>query len=184
MAVISIYDYKKLSAKDVLTLKKNLSDIGYQASTLADQIATINGVITTVQLVLGAFGGIAILASVFGIVNTLLMGVYERIREIGLMKALGMSKANIFFMFSVEAMLIGFLGGVFGALLSWGVAYLGNQIFKSQNLFGFENVDILVIKPIYPILITLGLMVVSFMAGVLPSRKAANMDPIEALRTE
>jgi putative ABC transport system permease protein len=172
------------SSEELLKLKSELDKAGYTAQTLDDQIAMIKGVITGLQIVLGIFGAIAILASTFGIVNTLLMSVYERVKEIGLMKALGMSSGTVFLLFSIEASLLGFLGGVFGVLFAIGVGAIGNYIFHQQKLFGLEGSDILSFNVIQMCLIVGALTLISLLAGVLPAIKAAKLDPIVALASE
>jgi putative ABC transport system permease protein len=172
------------SAVDILNLKLELDKSGYTGQTLDDQIAMIKGVITGIQIVLGIFGAIAILASTFGIVNTLLMSVYERVKEIGLMKALGMSSSTVFLLFAIEASLLGLLGGVFGVLFAYGVGTVGNIIFQQQKLLGFEGVDILSFNPVQMFTIIAILIVISLVSGVFPAIKAAKLDPIVALASE
>ena len=97
-------------------LKDRLADAGYTGSTVADQLGTFKTVIDGIVLVLNAFAIIALLAASFGIVNTLLMSVQERTREIGLMKAMGMGNGRVFSLFSLEAAFIGFLGSAIGVV--------------------------------------------------------------------
>ncbi|MCU1404942.1 MAG: Permease, partial [Glaciihabitans sp.] len=98
------------SPEQVSDLKASLTAAGYDAVTVEDQIGTFKTVIDAIVLVLNAFAVIALVAAGFGIVNTLLMSVQERTREIGLMKAMGMGGGRVFTLFSLEAVFIGFLG--------------------------------------------------------------------------
>src|SRR5699024_8483225 len=119
---------KDLTDKQTDKLKESLTDKGYLAMTVEDQIGMIRNIINAITSVLTMFGGIALLAASFGIINTLYMSVQDRTREIGLMKAMGMSGGKIFFSFSVEALLIGFWGSVLGILGAMGASSLINDL--------------------------------------------------------
>ncbi|WP_236628762.1 ABC transporter permease [Cryobacterium roopkundense] len=112
-AAIAKFDIS-LPAEDVLALQATLSDAGFTASTVADQLGAVQTVINGIVGVLNAFAVIALIAAAFGIINTLLMSVQERTREIGLMKAMGMSGGKVYALFSLEAIVIGFLGSALG----------------------------------------------------------------------
>ena len=103
------------TAEEVTALQDRVEDAGYDSATVADQLGAFKSVIDGIVLVLNAFAVIALLAASFGIVNTLLMSVQERTREIGLMKAMGMGSGKVFGLFSMEAVFIGFLGSAIGA---------------------------------------------------------------------
>ena len=172
------------SQKQIDELKTRLSDAGYRAMTLADQLGTVNSVIDSILIALNLFGAIALLAASFGIVNTLLMAVKERTREIGLMKALGAHRRDIFAIFALEAVSIGFWGAVLGILSSMGIGSLANRYASHTFLKDFTGFNLLA----FPVLPSLGIavliMAIAFVAGALPSIKASRLDPIEALRYE
>ncbi len=105
-------------------LKDRLEDAGYTASTLEDQLGTITSVIDAIVLVLNGFAVIALVAAGIGIVNTLFMAVQERTREVGLMKAMGLSSPRVFALFSIEAVVIGLVGSALGVLAAIGVGQL------------------------------------------------------------
>ena len=127
---------------------------------------------------------LSLFAACFGIINTLYMSVQERTREIGLMKALGMSKRKIFILFSFEAILIGFLGSLLGIvsaqLLGSGINSIASSGFL-EELSGLKLVDISLMTAST---ISLSIMLVAFIAGTFPAKKAAKLDPIIALRHE
>jgi putative ABC transport system permease protein len=166
------------------TIKDGLSSKGYRALTVADQIGIIKNVIDAITYVLIFFGAIALLAASIGIINTLYMSVQERTKEIGLMKAMGMSRSKVFLLFSVEAILLGFWGSGIGALAAIGAGQLINKITAAtvlKDLPGFNLTEF----PITSIaLIMLLIMTIAFLAGTLPARRAAKQDPIDALRYE
>lgn len=175
---------KNLTQSQQLEVKKSIDTAGYKATTIEEEIASIKSFITILQTSLSVFGAIAILAATFGIVNTLLMGVYERTREIGLMKALGMKSGGIFSMFALEALSIGFWGGLIGILLGILVGSVVSNVAKNSFLKGFEGFTLLVFPPTSLIWIVIGTMTVGLLAGTLPALKAARLNPIDALRYE
>ena len=165
-------------------LKANLSKKGFDAKTLDDQLGIITSIISAITTFLNIFAGIALVAATFGIVNTLMMAVAERTKEIGLMKALGMRKLKIFALFSFEAILIGF----WGALVALGVANIVGRIgssIASETLFkDFDGLSLFSFPSLPMIGIILVIVAISFVAGTLPARRASKLDPIEALRYE
>jgi len=165
-------------------IKAELSEEGFTARTTADQIGQFQTVIGGIIGVLNAFAVIALIAAGFGIVNTLLMSVQERTREIGLMKAMGMSSARVFALFSTEAVFIGFLGSAIGA----GIAILAGTLISTSLadtlLSGLPGLQIMLFEPLSIAAVILGVMGIAFLAGTLPARRAAVQNPIDALRYE
>lgn len=172
------------SKDEIKQLKDQLNQMGYKASTIRDRIGIIKQVIDAIIMVLNFFAGIALLAASFGIVNTLLMAIQERTKEIGLMKAVGMNNKKIFLLFSTEAVLLGFWGSLLGSIAGIGVGAVANNIASQtflKDLVGFELTSF----PLTSIVtIMLIVMFIAFVAGTLPARKASKKDPIEALRYE
>jgi putative ABC transport system permease protein len=165
-------------------VKSRLSDKGYSAMTTKDRLGTIQSVISGITGVLGAFAGIALLAASFGIVNTLLMSVQERTKEIGLMKAMGMRSSRIFLLFSTEAVLIGFWGSAIGVAVAVVVGNVGNHIVANGILKDLPGLNLLLFSPLSIIQVMLLIMAIAFLAGTLPARRAAKQNPIDALRYE
>ena len=128
------------------------------------------------------FGALAILASIFGIINTQYISVLERTQQIGLMKALGMRSRDVRRLFRYEAAWIGFLGGTIGVVLAFLVTLLNPVIAKTLSLE--KGTELLQMDWAMSAVLILGLMLVAILSGWFPSRKAAKLDPIEALRTE
>jgi putative ABC transport system permease protein len=119
-----------------------------------------------------------------GIVNTLLMSVQERTREIGLMKAMGMSGGKIYALFSTEAVFIGFLGSAMGALVAIGVGSAISNVLSETLLSDLQGLDVLKFAPASVAGIVLVVMLIAFLAGTLPARRASKQNPIDALRYE
>ena len=168
----------------VAELKARLVDAGYAGTTVADQIGTFQSVIDGIILVLNAFAVIALLAAGFGIINTLLMSVQERTREIGLMKAMGMSGRRIFALFSTEAVFIGFLGSAIGAGVAMLVGGVISRVLANGLLKDLAGLQILTFTPSAIITVLLLVMGIAFVAAVLPASRAARQSPIDSLRYE
>ncbi|WP_439593747.1 ABC transporter permease [Microbacterium sp.] len=173
-----------LTAQEVADLQDRLAEEGFAAQTLEDQLGSFQLVISGIVGVLNAFAAIALLAAGFGIVNTLLMSVQERTREIGLMKAMGMGAGRVFALFSLEAVFIGFLGSALGALVSIAVGVPLSAALAQTVLSGLPGLNILQYAPASVATVILVVMGLAFLAGTLPARRAARQNPIDALRYE
>ena len=103
---VQAYLEENLSSEAIDTIKESLQENGFQGMTVEDEINMFRMVIDAITGVLTLFGAISLLAASFGIINTLYMSVQDRTREIGLMKALGMSRSKVFLTFSFEALLM------------------------------------------------------------------------------
>lgn len=168
----------------IADLKADLVDAGYAGTTVADQIGTFQTVIDGIILVLNAFAIIALLAAGFGIINTLLMSVQERTREIGLMKAMGMSGGRIFTLFSAEAVFIGLLGSAIGAGIAMLVGGVISSVLADGLLQDLAGLQILSFDPVSIATVLLLVMGIAFVAAVLPASRAARQSPIDSLRYE
>lgn len=173
-----------LTDAQVNTIKSKLSAKGFTGKTIKDEESTIFTAINAVIIVLDMLGVIALLAASFGIVNTLLMSVQERTKEIGLMKALGMSPRRIFMLFSIEAVLIGFWGSLLGVGVAAGIGSIVNAVGRHGFLKDFPGLSLLTF-PLATVVVVIGaIMLIAFLAGTLPALRASRKDPIDALRYE
>lgn len=171
------------SGQDPETVKNSLSQAGFYARTAKDLQGVIFTVVNTLQGIVLGFGVIALIASIFGIINTQYISVLERTREIGLMKALGMRGRSVSRLFQFEAAWIGFLGGVIGVIIAVIVGLALNPWITNTLSLG-DNTKLLIFQPIPIIIMVIVLILIAMLAGWFPARKAAKLDPIEALRTE
>lgn len=176
-----------LNTKDYQTLesvKQKLDEKGFTAESFADrQKRTYDG-IGILQIGLNFFAFIALLAASFGIINTLIVAVMERTKEIGLQKALGMGRWHIFALFSMESVLIGFWGAVAGVVGGILIGTLTNIILGNTYRESFEGYNLFAFKPFSISWVVLLVCLIAFLAGVMPALRASRLNPIEALRYE
>lgn len=167
---------------DVKNAKETIAGQNYEVYSLQDIRETLLQMVNIAQWGMVAFGALAILASIFGIINTQYISVLERTQQIGLMKALGARKKDIARLFRYEAAWVGFLGGVAGTALALLVGFANPLIAQTLGLE--KGVELLVFQPLTSLILIIVMMTIAISAGYFPSRKAAKLDPIEALRTE
>jgi macrolide transport system ATP-binding/permease protein len=154
-------------------LSKDEED-SFQIRNMSDIRQTLETTTKTMSLLLGVIAAISLLVGGIGIMNIMLVSVSERTREIGLRKAIGATNKDIMVQFLIEAMLMSFIGGVFGVLLGWGAATL-ITVFAGWT----ARVSLFSV-----ILATSFSLAVGIVFGIWPAQKASLLDPIEALRYE
>lgn len=154
----------------------------YQAQTFTEAKEGMLSLINGAQYALLAFGALALLASMFGIINTMYISVLERTQQIGLMKALGMRSRDVGKLFRYEAALIGVIGGAIGAGGASLLSLLNPWIVEKLKFE--EGMQLLLPEAWQMVALVALLAILGIIASYLPSRKATKLDPIEALRTE
>ena len=172
------------SKEKLAQIKQELTNMGYSSISEDDYISSIKLFFNAITVILTIFGVIALITASIGIVNTLLMSVQERTREIGLMKAMGLSSGRIFALFSLEAVSLGFWGGVLAAGLAVVIKQTVNPWAGRNFLSGLPGFNLIELNPLYVGAIVVIVMVVAFLAGTLPAKRATKQDPIQALRYE
>lgn len=160
---------------------KELRAVGFDAYAEVEWIKDAQRQATLVQAVLGGIGFISLLVAAIGIANTMMMSVYERTREIGVMKVLGASLRDIRAMFVVESAAIGMLGGVVGMLFSLGISALLNA-FLGETLGSSAKISVV------PPWLMLGAVAfataIGTLAGLAPAHRAVRLSPLEAIRSQ
>lgn len=170
--------------KQISAIKARLEEKGFSAETFADREKRTYDAIGILQIGLNLFASISLLAAAFGIINTLVIAVLERTKEVGLQKALGMGRGKVFLLFAFESILIGFWGAVTGIVAGIVVGLIANAYLARTYLDSFEGYSLFVFTPFAIIFVTLLVCTIAFLAGVLPAFRASRLNPIEALRYE
>jgi len=165
--------------------EKKIKDLGFSAFSLLDASKSLRIFFSVFDLLLGIFGSLALAVATLGIVNTLVMAILERRREIGVLKALGAADGDVKQLFFVEAGVMGLAGGVLGVLLGWligqALTFATNVYLKRQDLPGVQISSV----PLWLIAGAIGFAVlVSLIAGLYPASRAAKLNPVDALRYE
>jgi putative ABC transport system permease protein len=173
------------SPSQVEALEVSIKSLGFAAFSLLDASKSLRTFFSVFDLLLGIFGSLALAVATLGIVNTLVMAILERRREIGVLKALGAADSDVQQLFFVEAGVMGFFGGIFGVLLGWllghAITFGTNVYLKRQSLNPIELSSV----PWWLVLAALAFAVlVSLAAGLYPASRAAKLNPVDALRYE
>jgi len=173
------------SPSQVEALETSIKKMGFNAFSLLDASKSLRTFFTVFDSLLGIFGCLALAVATLGIVNTLVMAILERRREIGVLKALGAADSDVQQLFFLEAGVMGFFGGVFGVLFGWllgrAVTFGTNVYLARQNLNPIELSSVpwwLVVSALF-----FGILV-SLAAGLYPASRAAKLNPVDALRYE
>lgn len=157
-------------------VKKNNED--FTVSTPAASLANINSILQGVQIFIAIVASISIFIGALGIVNTMTTSVWERKKEIGIMKSIGARNSNIFFQFFVEAGLLGFFGGLIGVIFGMIIGFVG--IIGINNFLNTTLVPRINLGLIFFSLF--GSFLIGAISGIIPAMKASRQNPVEALR--
>lgn len=177
---------------NVIEVQDAITALGFQSYSQMQYLQPLQQASETLQMVLGALGTVAMVVSAISIANTMVMSIYERTKEIGIMKVLGCVIKDIRKLFLFEAALIGLLGGVMGIglgyLASWLINKFGQPLFAAlmsgNYMYDMENTSFSII-PVHLPLMALGIsVVVGLLSGYLPARRATKISAIEAMKTE
>ncbi len=169
-----------------------IDEMGFNSFSMQQILESMNQVFLIMQAVLGGVGAIALLVAAFGIANTMTMAIYERTKEIGIMKAIGANNNDVLQIFLSEAAAIGFAGGLFGVAIGWGLGwvidfYVRNVLLADQaaNAAPGDPVNHIVVTPWWLMAFALVFAtLVGLISGTYPALRAASMKPLRALRTD
>ena len=183
-----VYSTVLVSVDDTAYVKEvqeKIKEMGYSSYSRADELDSVTEISNTIQLVLGGIGAVSVLVSAIGIANTMIMSIYERTKEIGVMKVLGCVVTDIRKLFLFEAGIIGLLGGFLGLALSYMISFILNkyapQIGEQLGMMSSSEISII---PIWLSFAALGFSIaVGMISGLYPAIKATKIKAIEAMRS-
>ena len=135
------------------------------------------------QAVLGGIGAVSLFVAAIGIANTMMMSIYERTKEIGVIKVLGCAMGNIRNMFLIEAGFIGFVGGLIGLVFSYLISFLVNKFLAGVFLYGMDS-KLSVIPPWLAAAAVMFAVLIGMAAGFFPALRAMRLSPLAAIRNE
>jgi putative ABC transport system permease protein len=172
-------------AGKVDAVEQAIKNLGFNTFSILDATKSMRRFFAILDLFLGIFGSLALTVASIGIINTLVMAILERRREIGIMKAVGASDGDVRGLFFAEAGAMGLLGGVCGTILGWiigRVINFGTNIYLKRQGFPPEHIWSV---PVWLVAGAVGFaFVVSLLSGLYPASRAARLDPVQALRYE
>jgi ABC-type lipoprotein export system ATPase subunit/ABC-type lipoprotein release transport system permease subunit len=170
----------------VTAVSEAIQELNLDAQSLEAILDTANQVLALLQTLLGSVGALALLVAALGVANTMMMAIYERTREIGVLKALGASPGEIRALFTTEAAMIGLIGGVFGVifgtLLGRLVDWVAHRYLINEGVTGVSQLS--VVPPWLAIGALVFAALIGLLAGLYPAARAARLDPVQALRHE
>ncbi|MBD5495171.1 MAG: ABC transporter permease [Lachnospiraceae bacterium] len=168
---------------NVTAIQSQITDMGYQANSNAEWIQSEQQTMGYVQAVLGGIGAVSLFVAAIGITNTMMMSIYERTKEIGVMKVLGCDLRNIRSLFLLEAGFIGFIGGVIGLGLSYSISMVINKVASSAS--SYMDISSISHIPLWLAMLSLVFAVlVGMVAGFFPALRAMKLSPLAAIHTE
>lgn len=167
---------------NVNDVQQQISDMGYEAYSEAEWIASDMQMVNIIQAVLGGIGAVSLFVAAIGITNTMMMSIYERTKEIGIMKVIGCKIRDIQVLFLLEAGFIGFIGGIIGVILSYGLSAIINKLVSGMEEMGLDNIS--VIPPWLCLVSVIFAVLIGMISGFLPSLRAMRLSPLSAIRAE
>lgn len=180
-ATIKVNDMKNVEA-----VQKVITDSGYEAYSLNEQLESIKKQTAGIQAMLGGIGAISLLVAAIGITNTMVMSIYERTKEIGVMKVIGASIKDIKRLFLFESALIGVIGGMVGVGFSYILSFVLNKFsYVFGGMIGLYDADKISVIPGWLALAALVFSaIIGLVSGYFPARRAMNLSALEAIKTE
>ncbi len=195
MAEMNTYSFIMINVdniKNVTQVQEDIEALGYVTYSEMQYLEPLKQTSDMLQMVLGAIGALAMMVSAINIANTMVMSIYERTKEIGIMKVLGCLVKDIKKLFLFEAAMIGLLGGIVGISLSYLASFAINKyggplfqtLMQSSGVYDVGDAKFSVIPFWLPFLAAGFAMLVGVLAGYFPARRATKISAIEAMKTD
>ena len=168
--------------ENVKAVQEEIQNMGYGAESNVQWLEQTQEQMGMIQMVLGGIGAVSLFVAAIGIANTMMMSIYERTKEIGIIKVLGCDLRNIRSMFLLEAGFIGFFGGLIGLILSGGISFAINAVAGQSSDGYYAGISYI---PLWLIAVSLAFAVlVGMLAGFFPALRAMKLSPLAAIRNE
>ncbi|MCM1988322.1 ABC transporter permease [Oceanirhabdus seepicola] len=180
--LVKVNEYENVQA-----VQESIKEAGYDVYGMLDYVKSMQDITKTIQMIIAGIGSISLLVAAIGITNTMVMAIYERRREIGIMKVIGAQIKDIKRLFLLEAAGIGVLGGVIGIVLSYLISYFLNKLV-APLLGGMFSSDGKALMSIIPIWLAAGAVtftaLIGIISGYLPAKKAMKLSALEAIKND
>jgi putative ABC transport system ATP-binding protein len=174
-----------VTTKDLPFIRKQIEALGFKTSSVADTVSQIEQLFSSLKLILGVVGVVALSVAALGMFNTLTVSLMERTREVGMMKAIGMKSQEVRDLFLTESMIMGLFGGVGGLLMGLIAGKLTSLLLSAVALTkGVGTIDVTYIPTPFVIFIVTVSIIVGILTGIYPSRRATKISALNALRYE
>lgn len=185
---IEAYDraqVKVVSNEFLDATEEALIKAGYRVTALSKTVEQASKIFQGIQATLAVFGGIALVVSAIGMFNTMTVTLLERTKEIGIMRTLGASPSDVKLLFISESVVVGFLGGLSGVLMGVLLGFVVNIMLNlAASQFGGQSVKLFAFPVWFLTFISLFSACVGYLTGIFPARRAAGLNPLDAIRYE
>lgn len=187
---VGIEEYERVQVnvidnENLPLVEERLIEQGYRVTALSKTVEQASQIFQGIQVVLAAFGGIALIVSAIGMFNTMTVTLLERTKEIGIMRTIGASPDDVKYLFVSESIVVGFLGGVTGILMG---VVLGGSVNLLLNVvasqFGGQAVGLFSFPLDFLLFIATFSAVVGYLTGIFPAKRASTLNPLDAIRYE
>lgn len=180
---------KVIDEDSVISVQEAINEAGYRANSPMEYLNEMKKASNSIQIMLGGIGAISLVVAAIGITNTMMMSIYERTKEIGVMKVIGARLTDIKKMFLAEALIIGALGGLVGVtfsyLLSYGLNKFGPQIAGEMfAMLGSGGSSVSIIPPWLALSALIFSTIIGLISGYFPARRAMSLSALSAIKTE
>lgn len=187
---VGIDEYERIQVRvidneNLPLVEESLIEQGFRVTALSKTVEQASQIFQGIQVVLAAFGGIALLVSAIGMFNTMTVTLLERTKEIGIMRTIGASPADVKNLFVSESVVVGFMGGLTGIIMGVTLGVTVNLLLNFvASQYGGQAVGLFSFPLGFLLFIALFSAGVGFLTGIFPARRASKLNPLDAIRYE